>query len=86
MVYILALARLIALNFSTWFRFVVDGAGNDGSVKNTSNDGTTPLCPAVSFVTFMAVRGFELLLRLGFVPLMTLNILRVGDDTFMLVL
>lgn len=54
-----ARARLIVFNLSIRFRLVFDGAGNDDSVPNTNNDGTSPFGPIVWFISFMEIRSSE---------------------------
>lgn len=70
--------RVSALNISTCLRLVVQDAGNDSSVSNTSDYGTNPLGLIVSFIAFIEIRRFKLLSRLGYVSIMTLNILLIG--------
>lgn len=62
---------------SIWFRFVIEGAGNDVNLPNTSKDGTSPFVSMVSFIALMVKGGFKLLSRL---VCKTLNYIKYSSE------
>lgn len=77
MVYISASAFLSSLNLSTWFQLLIDGTLNDGSVSNTSDDGTSLLGAMVQFIASYCETKFQNVIQIA---VCVVNVIEYSSD------